>query len=399
MDAVEGGERGVGRDLERWLLPDGVEDVLPEQARALEHLRRRCLDLYAAHGFDLVIPPLLEFRASLLTGVGQDLALSTFTLVDQTSGHQLGLRADMTPQVARIDAHGRPLTGVARYCYAGIVLQARRRALGDRRCQMQMGCEIFGHAGGAADREILSLTLQSLQLAGCQRVVLELGHAGILRALLSESLLRERSEQLFAMLQRKAKPEIAAALVDEPQLRDLLLALVDGAGDRSVLSHARRLAVDVPAMQPALDELEHACAHIERHFPAVQIYIDLSELRGYRYHTGLIFAAYVEGGHVEVAKGGRYDDVGQAFGRARPATGFSLDLLSLSAFSALAAGLIWAPSDEDAELLALIDHLRRSGERVLRALPEETPIDAKMRGLDRRIDKVAGRWVVQPWHS
>ncbi len=389
----------MGRDLERWLLPDGVEDVLPEQARALESLRRRCLDLYAAHGFDLVIPPLLEFRASLLTGVGQDLALSTFTLVDQASGHQLGLRADMTPQVARIDAHGRPLAGVARYCYAGTVLQARRRALGDRRCQMQMGCEIFGHEGDAADHEILTLMLQSLQLAGCQRVVLELGHVGILRALLPESLQGERGEQLFAMLQRKAKPEIASTLADAPQLRDFLLALVDSAGDHRVLAMARRLAADVPAMLPALDELERACAHVARHFPTLQIYIDLSELRGYRYHTGLSFAAYVEGGHVEVAKGGRYDDVGRAFGRARPATGFSLDLLSLSGFSTSPAALIWAPADEDSDLLALIEQLRRAGERVLRALPGETAIDAKMRGLDRRIDKVAGRWVVQPWHS
>ncbi len=389
----------MSRDLQRWLLPEGVEDVLPGRAQALESLRRRSLDLYAAHGFDYVIPPLLEFRASLLTGVGQDLALSTLAVVDQASGHQLGLRADMTPQVARIDAHGRPLQGVGRYCYAGTVVQARGRHLGDRRCQIQMGCELFGHAGIEADLEILDLMLKSLRLAGCQRIVLELGHVGILRSLLPADIVGERADAIFDMLQRKAQPELVLALAEQPALLHALRVLVNAAGDRSQIAQARAaLAGSAGALQH-LDDLEHVCQRLQRDFPEVDLYIDLSELRGYRYHTGLSFAAYVEGGHVEVAKGGRYDDVGLAFGRARPATGFSLDLLSLSALQQQAQGRIWAPADDDAELQALVEHLRGQGERVLKALPGEAPVDAQALGLDRRIEKVDGRWSVRPWHS
>ncbi|NNM50894.1 MAG: ATP phosphoribosyltransferase regulatory subunit [Pseudomonadales bacterium] len=382
---------------ERWLLPEGVQDVLPEQAAALEYLRRRCLDLYASYGYELVFPPLMEFRESLLTGVGHDLALSTFSLIDQLSGRQLGLRADMTPQVARIDAHCRPVTGVARYCYAGTVLHTLPQHLGAPRCMVQMGCELYGYAGIEADLEMLELLLNSLNLAGCRQVVLELGHVGIFRGLLQGLHLDSSVEaELFDILQRKAKPELRDLLAQLPQAAATLSLLPDLAGDAGVIQRARtRLHSSSPTVMAALDDLQQVVDRLKVAFPDVQFYVDLAELRGYHYHTGLSFAAYVDESRFEVAKGGRYDAVGEAFGRSRPATGFSMDVLALCGQSSTHQARVLAPHHpEDKDLQERIRQLRQQGDAVVVMLPGQPMSSAP--DSDRQLVFKQGQWQLLP---
>ncbi|MDF3030768.1 MAG: histidyl-tRNA synthetase 2 [Moraxellaceae bacterium] len=390
----------MSRPVETWLLPEGVSDVLPAEAARLESLRRRLLDLYAAWGYQLVFPPLMEYLESLLTGSGHDLELMTFKITDQLSGRMMGVRADITPQVARLDAHSLPVEGPARYCYAGTTLNTRPASLAASRCPVQIGAELYGYAGVAGDIEILRLMLETLATAGCTSIQLDLGHVAIFRGLARLAGISGREEAfLFDIYQRKAIAElkeffIAHHLPHSTAVRfEHLLKL---AGDAGVLAEARRLLQGLSSeIDAALVTLETIAAALKASHPQVALYFDLTELRGYHYHTGLVFAAYVPGARAELAKGGRYDDVGEAFGRARPATGFSADLKSLlDCFAEQAdAAPIYAPAGDDAVLREAIAALRAKGECVLQALPGDGS-SARSCGCSRELAFSGGQWTV-----
>jgi ATP phosphoribosyltransferase regulatory subunit len=362
--------------MPRWLLPESIADVLPSEARAIEMLRRRLLDLYRSYGYELVMPPMLEHLESLLTGSGRDLGLRTFQLVDQLSGRTLGLRADMTPQVARIDAHLLNREGVARLCYAGSVLHTRPAGLLATREPVQVGAEIYGHAGLEADLEVIELMIASLGLAGVARVRLDLCHVGIVPAILALDPSIDETE-VYGCLQRKDLPDLTALLRGAAgQARDALLALVDlyGAADGadSVIARGREQLPRLPEIDAALDALERLVrSRLWSRYPQVEISVDLADLRGYRYHNGITFAAYVDAIPNAVARGGRYDDIGRAFGRARPATGFSLELRELASLAAVdePAAAVRAPWSDDPALAQQVADLRRQGEIVLCTLP------------------------------
>ena len=362
---------------DRWLLPEGIEEILPPAASRMERLRRELLDLYERWGYELVIPPLIEFLESLLTGTGNDLELQTFKLTDQLSGRMMGVRADMTPQVARIDAHLLKRAGPVRLCYMGTVLRTRADGFGGSRSPYQTGVELYGHRGYESDLEVLTLMLETLQTAGIGAVHLDLGHVAVFRALVRQAGLdREREGLLFEALQRKALPEIRQQLVGwalPAPCEQALLALAELNGGPEVLDEASlRLAAAGEGVREALVTLRRLIAALLRRWPELPIHIDLAELRGYRYHTGVLFAAYVPGQGQAVAQGGRYDEIGQVFGRARPATGFSTDLatlLLLAPATESAATGIYAPPVGDAGLERQVAALRSRGERVIRALP------------------------------
>ena len=317
----------------KWLLPEYVEDILPAEASRIEALRRRILDLFFARRFELVIPPLLEYMDSLLTGTGHDLDVRTFKVVDQYSGRMMGVRADITPQVARIDAHLLNRRGVTRLCYCGSVLHTRPASAGATREPIQIGAEIYGEAGAAADLEIQRLLCDALKAAGARRARVDFGHVAVFRSLVRAGGVDAETEAaLFAALQSKDVPELRARAKKLPaKTRDALLLLPELYGGEEVLRVAEKRLPRLDPLQRALKTLRalaKACP-----LPAS---FDLAELRGYHYHSGVVFDAYCEGASepasaaVLVARGGRYDEVGKAFGRARPATGFSIDLRSLS---------------------------------------------------------------------
>ena len=312
----------------RWLLPEYIEDLLPPDAWRVEMARRQLLDLFRERGFQLVMPPLLEYVESLQTGTGRDMDLLTFRLVDQLTGRQLGLRADITLQAARIDAHGMNHQGVNRLCYAGSILHTRPEGLNQSREPYQLGAEIYGLEGLAGDIEIQELMLEALKRAGVSRVTLDVGHVGLFRGLAGLAKLDEKSEaEWFEALQNKDVPalkSLAAAL--NSSVGAALCRLPELNGDRKVLALARTQLPDVPEIQGALAQLEAVADHFDGRVP---MNFDLAELRGYHYHSGLVFAAYAPGYSDAVARGGRYDEIGRVFGRARPATGFSLDLREL----------------------------------------------------------------------
>jgi ATP phosphoribosyltransferase regulatory subunit len=388
---------------DRWLLPEGVEEALPGQARRLEVLRRRLLDLYAGWGYDLVMPPFIEYLDSLLPGAGRDLDLRTFKLIDQLTGRSMGVRADMTPQVARIDAHCMQGPGPNRLCYIGTVLHTRPEALGGTRSPLQVGAELYGHAGSDSDLEIMRLMLATLRACHVPSGYMDLGHVGIFRGLAEDAGLDAAQEaELFDMLQRKAEPEIDAfvsALQVDADTAGRLQALAGLNGDREVLARARTALAGAPAgVHEALAQLEALATALGRLEPDLEVHFDLAELRGYRYHAGVVFAAYVPGQGQEVARGGRYDAIGRYFGRARPATGFSTDLKALLGLSqdadvASPSG-IYAPLDPDIALTQAIERLRASGERVVCALEGDgaTPADL---GCDRRLVARDGDWQVE----
>ena len=311
-----------------WLLPENVEDVLPPEAWRMEDLRRALLDLFRSRGYQLVIPPLIEYLDSLLTGVGADLDLKTFKLVDQLSGRLMGVRADITPQVARIDAHLLAANPVNRLCYAGSVLHTQPDGFHRSREPIQVGAELYGQAGAAADLEILKMMLDALAAGGLGAVQLDVGHVGVYRALAQEARLSSEVEhQLFGALQAKdgSAVDVLTAGLDAA-LRDAFGALPQLYGDRSVLDAARASLPRLPAIDAALDTLQA----IDQGLGGVDVAYDLAELRGYGYHSGVVFAAYSGGRSRAIAQGGRYDEVGRVFGRSRPATGFSLDLRELA---------------------------------------------------------------------
>jgi ATP phosphoribosyltransferase regulatory subunit len=310
-----------------WLLPENVEDVLPPQAWRMEDMRRALLDLFRSRGYQLVVPPLMEYVESLLTGVGADLDLKTFKVVDQLTGRLMGVRADITPQVARIDAHLLAANAVNRLCYAGSVLHTQSDGFHRSREPIQIGAELYGEAGAGADLEILTLMLRGLAACGVNTVQLDIGHVGVYRALAQEARLSgEIEHQLFGALQSKDSSAVAVLTAGLPiALRDAFAALPLLYGDRSVLAEARARLPQLPAVVDALDTLQA----LDQGLPDVEAAYDLAELRGYGYHSGVVFAAYTGGRSHAIAQGGRYDEVGRVFGRARPATGFSLDLREL----------------------------------------------------------------------
>lgn len=385
---------------EQWLLPDGVEEILPAQAARIETLRRRLLDQFASWGYELVFPPLIEFLDSLLTGGGRDLERETFKLTDQLSGRLLGVRADMTPQVARLDAHTLRREAPTRLCYCSTALRTRAPQPGGSRIPYQIGVELFGHAGMESDAEVISLLLDTLALADVPQVTLDLGHVGIYRALVKAGGLSERDEAALSdIFLRKARHELDQMLAElslTAEQRDALAALPWLAGDIDVLGRARELLAGFNSeVIAAINELEALANYIRSTYPQVRLHLDLGELRGYHYHTGCLFAAYSGDGSEPIAKGGRYDHIGEVFGRARPATGFSADLKLLAAHQPLqATTTIIARGDlRDADFVAAVKQLREGGERVVLSLPGAQN-DVQALQCDRQLVQQGGSWQV-----
>jgi len=388
-------------DQERWLLPEGIEEILPDEARRLEQLRRRLLDLFGTWGYELVMPPLIEYLDALLTGTGRDLDLQTFKLTDQLTGRLMGVRADMTPQAARIDAHYLKRECPVRLCYVGNVLRTRPDAFAGSRELLQLGAELFGHPGPESDIEIARLMLAALAVSGLRDLHLGLGHVGVFRVLAAEARLpQELESDLFEALQRKSRSRIEALLStsDAPAgTKTMLGALADLNGGAETLIRARELLKDAPAaVQVALGNLEHIANAVAE--AGVPVYIDLAELRGYRYYTGVVFSAFASGQGQAVAQGGRYDGIGRAFGRARAATGFSTDLRQLlrlvSTDNAALKGIL-APHTGTKSLDETIATLRAAGECVVVRLPGDTS-SVQALGCDRELIEQGGQWIVKP---
>lgn len=365
-----------------WLLPDGIEEVLPDDAKYQENLRRKLLDVFATWGYQLVIPPFIDYLDSLLTGAGHDLELQTFKLTDQLSGEMLGVRADMTPQVARIDAHNLRQEHPTRLCYEGTVLHTLGNPLEKSRSPRQIGAELYGHAGKESDLEVIQLMLEMLAITGLQNVHLDLGHVGIYRELSAQAGLNQQQEsELFTLLQHKAKTELVELIngypIDE-SFKLMLLKLTSLNGGSEVLEKATQVFFNAnDKVKQALAELQAIADNTRVLFPALPINFDLAELRGYHYHTGVVFAAFVPGVGREIARGGRYDNIGKIFGRARPATGFSADLKLLALLSKTtnqveSGTVIFAPCDDDYDLLEKIRDLRAQGLTVIKQLPGQT---------------------------
>jgi len=390
---------------ERWLLPDGIEEVLPPQARLVEGLRRAILDLFDCWGYDLVVPPLIEYLESLFTGTGSDLDLKTFKLTDPLSGRLLGVRADITPQVARIDAHRLRRAAPTRLCYLGAVLHTHPDGFAEGRSPLQIGAELFGHAGVESDVEVLGLMWRTLELAGLEDVYLDLGHVGIFRGLARQAgLTQEQELDLFEALQRKAASEISGMVRDfgvAGETARMLTALADLNGDDALVRAREVLAAAAPPVRESLNHLSRVALQLGRVLPEVPVHFDLAELRGYHYKTGVVFAAFVPGLGQEVARGGRYDDIGRVFGRARPAVGFSTDLKALLRLGRdlemryASAGAVAAPWMEDPTLQQTIESLRDRGRRVLTLLPDQQGTAAEL-GCREQLVQRQGGWALEP---
>lgn len=393
--------------MPRWLLPENISDVLPQEARRVESLRRALLDLYGGYGYELVIPPLIEFVDSLTTGTGSDLDLRIFKLVDQASGRMLGLRADTTPQVARIDAHILNRSGVVRLAYAGSVLHARPLHPQASREPLQIGAELYGSSALEADAEVLELALASLRLAGMTSVHLDMGHTGVVRGLLSLAPMPpQQRDELLGALNAKDLPALEDCVRGlDRQAREGFLALARCVGGIEMIDAARSALPRIPAIAAALDEL----AVLARSCEADQVSIDLADLHAYHYLTGVSFAVHAAGLPSAVLRGGRYDEVGRAFGRARPAVGFSVYLRELaglgtqSAARAILAPALSLPAPGGAELRTAVRSLRERGEVVIQSLPGDHPpgdddpadgVDGLL--IDRVLVRSDGGWRVEP---
>jgi len=389
-----------------WLLPDGVEEILPEDAKYLEILRRQLLDVFECWGYEKVVPPFIDYLDSLLTGSGHDLNLQTFKLTDQLSGEMLGIRADITPQVARIDAHSLSHQQVSRLCYEGTTLHTRGEALDKTRIPMQIGAELFGHAEIDSDTEVIQLMLEVLAMAGLKNVHLDLGHVGIYRGLVAQANLTQQQElELFEVLQRKSNCELAEllgsyAVADE--LQAIFLSLPKLNGDKSVLAKARTVFATADAsVNNALMQLEELADILHSYYPELTISFDLAELRGYHYHTGMVFAAFVAEVGKEIARGGRYDNIGQIFGNARPATGFSADLKVLAALTkkdqpATDTIKIFAPfALGDRTLDEKVRDLRATGNIVIKQLSGQQS-NAEHLACNQILKKIDENWVLVP---
>jgi ATP phosphoribosyltransferase regulatory subunit len=392
---------------ERWLLPAGIDEVLPERAAELERLRRRLLDLYHAWGYALVIPPFIDYLESLLTGTGRDLDLQTFKLTDQLSGRLLGVRADMTPQVARIDAHHLRREGPTRLCYLGTVLHTRTDGFAGTRSPLQIGAEVYGHDGPASDVEVLRLLVRTLETAGIESPYLDLGHVGIYRGLIEQAGIARGDElRLFDALQRKAGSEIEVIIAESGvagAVGDMLLALVELNGEDALTRASVALRAADARVLSALDRLKQVAEELSRWLPGLPVHFDLAELRGYTYKTGVVFAAFAPGWGLEIARGGRYDDIGRVFGRARPAVGFSSDLKGLIALSTPPAASpasvpVLAPWDADPDLQRLVEQLRGQGRQIIHELPGQSGAPHDQDRCDRLV-RVQGVWQLVPDQS
>ncbi len=377
-----------------WLLPEQIADVLPSQARRIEELRRTLIDGARSYGFELVMPPLLEHLESLLSGTGHALDLKTFKLVDQLSGRTLGLRADTTPQVARIDAHLLNRQGVARLCYCGPVLHTRADNAQGTREPLQFGAEIYGHSGLEADLEVIDLALDGLRAAGVDDVLLDLGDARIVRAVLDGLVADEAVIEALARKDGAALAELSQAM--PVPLQQGLAALLRLYGGAEVLDAAR---VALPAqanIQRALDDLAWLASHVQLAHPGVRIGFDLADISGYAYYSGARFSIYGAAANAALARGGRYDEVGAVFGRNRPAVGFSLDVKALvqAAAEQPAMAAIRAPWGEDAALRAAVRRLREQGHMVVCTLPGHEH-EAQEYDCDRELIEVGGQWILR----
>ena len=380
--------------MRNWVLPEYIEDILPPEARRIESLRAQLLELFRVHGYELVMPPLLEYLESLLTGTGHDMDLRTFKLVDQLSGRTMGLRADITPQVARIDAHLLNRKGVTRLCYCGSVLHTLPAGLTSTREPLQIGAEVYGHAGIESDLEIQRLLAQALKLCKLPDVRLDIGHVAVFRSLAQRGGVGAGLEaDLFSALQAKDVTALKALTRRLDQTtRGAILLLPELYGGREVIARARRALPKHAAITRALADLDRLTATED-----IPVSIDLADLRGYHYHSGVAFAAYCSRLPNAIALGGRYDGVGKAFGRARPATGFTLYLLELArlAPAAAAPGGIRAPRRaRDPQLDAAIARLRRAGEVVIEDLPGHDNAGDEGR-CERELVKRKGKWLVR----
>ena len=386
---------------QHWILPEGIEEILPDQAARFEAMRRQLLDMYASYGYELVVPPTIDFIESLLTGTGHDLDLQTFKLVDQMSGRTLGIRADMTPQVARIDAHQLRRDVPTRLCYIGTVLHTRPECIGDSRSPMQVGAELYGHAGVESEVEIIGLMLNTFSALQIDDVYLDLGNVDIYRGLARQAGLSDEVEgQLFEMMQRKAVTEIGQ-LLDSLDIADDVKTMLAGLsslnGDASVFAKARGLleTADKEVLD-AIDYLEETAELTRKRYGNIKIHFDLSELHGYHYKTGVVFAAFVPQLGQAIARGGRYDDIGEVFGRARAATGFSTDMKILGRLSDKQYEMpskILAPADDDDALLEKVSALRAEGNMVIQQLDGQQ-VDAQSMGCDKTLSLVDGEWIL-----
>jgi len=382
-----------------WMLPEGIEALLPNDAASLEKMRRELLDLFQSWGYQYVIPPMVEFRETLLTGTGSELALQTFNLTDQISGKALGVRADMTPQVARMASHHLYNGVPTRLCYLGSILQARGAKIEKSRSPIQVGVELYGSQHIKSDVEIIRLMLETLAIAGLQEVHLDLGHVAIFRGLAKNAgLEKEQEAELFEVLQRKATEELEELLTTfklNSAWHNAFYQLLNLNGDVSVLEDAKdSLAIGGREVTEAIDELQDAAELLQSIYPALPLYFDLGELRCYQYQTGIVFAAFVPGFGSEVARGGRYDNLTGQLEGSLPATGFSADIKVLSRLSSLkdekGNDVILAPDIDDAGLHDVIRGLRASGKIVIQALPgdQQQPEHTLV------ISNVNGQWQV-----
>ena len=397
---------------DRWLLPDGVDELLPPEAWRVEQMRRSMLDIYASYGYELVTPPLIEYLESLLTGTGNTLDLQTFKVTDQLTGRLMGLRSDITPQVARIDSHMLKNHGVSRLCYADTVLHTRPAHMLTNRCPMQIGCELFGEASQSADLEIISLMLDTLNAAQVGGIHIDLAHVGIYRALVESASFDEMTEnQVFDALSRKSIPELDALAQSDEANKDIILLIRDIAnlsgGVESLIKIRESVESLVLSAQEdvlsAISELQTIIDQIQARFEGVEIGIDFCELRGYNYHTGILFAAFSLGYGYALAKGGRYDDIGKGFDHQqdespRPATGFSADLKSILKVSNLNSGAnqkarVFAPLSDDKALIVALSEFRKSYQ-VVQALNESDT--AEQLACQLHIVFKEGQWLIEP---
>lgn len=385
-----------------WALPDGISEALPEESWRLENLRRSLLDVYATWGYQMVMPPLVEYMQSLNTGIGSNLDLQTFKVTDQLTGRTMGIRADMTPQIARIDAHKLQTEHPNRLCYIGSVLRTRAFNEDGSRSPLQVGAELFGHAGEDSDFEVIALLLTTLKHCQVPAITLDIGHVNIFRSLAAQAGLSASQEKIFFdMLERKSLPDIEAWLATAhlPTAEtEMLRQLPRLYGKADILNTA--IEVLSAANQQVKDALQYLTSLVKRiqcEFPDCHIHVDLTELSGYDYHTGIVYAVYAEGSGREIARGGRYDGIGKLFGRARPATGFSTDLRILTRYWQAQAQQpikIFAPADADPCLSSTIQQLRSQGHWVVRQLQGDTVKTPQDAGCGQQLIKHGNEWII-----
>lgn len=385
-----------------WALPDGISEALPEESWRLENLRRSLLDVYATWGYQMVMPPLVEYMQSLNTGIGSNLDLQTFKVTDQLTGRTMGIRADMTPQIARIDAHKLQTEHPNRLCYIGSVLRTRAFNEDGSRSPLQVGAELFGHAGEDSDFEVIALLLTTLKHCQVPAITLDIGHVNIFRSLAAQANLSTQQEKVFFdMLERKSLPDIEAwlATANLPAAEtEMLRQLPRLYGKADILTYASEvLNAANQQVKDAIQYLSALVKRIQHEFPDCHIHVDLTELSGYDYHTGIVYAVYAEGSGREIARGGRYDGIGKLFGRARPATGFSTDLRILTRYwqaQPQQPTKIFAPADTDPCLNNTIQQLRSQGHWVVRQLQGDTVKTPQDAGCGQQLIKHGNEWII-----